>query len=717
MLQPEFLLNAVIGILGFVIAFGLAVFVHELGHFLAAKLFKVPVERFVVGFDKEAMPFMPKCIFERRMGETTYGLSLVPLGGYVKMAGIVHPDIEAYLEGQDEKAKNKNGAEEEAAPEASEPEPEEQAATKSASDAPSLPENVRPDTLTGQAIQDQTALYQKPFWQKFIIYSAGVFMNLVLAALVLAFMQWRGVLVEIPQPAVVSWQQADSWLVQQGVLPGDRIVSLNGEDIATDIDYLIALDRTLRELAPDEPLRVEMTVVRNGEQHTIELETPWDRSGTLAMNELPEGQRLLSLATSRPAYMEYVIPDRQAWRGGMRRGDLVLTLGGEPARDWQQFAHTIREALDEDLTMEVERAPEEIAVHISATELVATLIPATRGAVAEAAGESYHPLDRPLVPIVSWLPEQSDLYRQGLRPRDVIMRIEGERVFDRNDAVEAIRRLAGEAAGGEVQAEFVVRRFEERPERGMFTREVPVRFTPQLDGPVPLVELLSFPPIVGPDSTATGLQPGDRVTMFDNQSVQDYAHLRELASNAGDRRTRLRVERPSIRETLVVRPRESTDIPGAGAIGVMPGDPDSVREHKTAVAALMGSPAAVGNTTLRYIDQLGTLGGRLIRGDVRKVREDLGGPVGIARMAGVHATMGLDYYLRFLIILNIALAVINILPIPILDGGHIVLAAYEGVVGKPVPPKVLAPVLNGALFVLLGFVVLITFSDVLKIFF
>ena len=67
-------------------------------------------------------------------------------------------------------------------------------------------------------------------------------------------------------------------------------------------------------------------------------------------------------------------------------------------------------------------------------------------------------------------------------------------------------------------------------------------------------------------------------------------------------------------------------------------------------------------------------------------------------------------------LLIVETVLINILPLPILDGGHIVLAAYEGIVGLPMPPKILVPVLNGALFLLLGFVVLVTFSDVLKIF-
>src|SRR5690606_7821306 len=86
-LSFDMMTGFIIGALGFIVSFGLAVFIHELGHFLAAKAFKVPVERFVIGFDKEAMPFLPGCIWERKIGETVYGLSLVPLGGYVKMSG------------------------------------------------------------------------------------------------------------------------------------------------------------------------------------------------------------------------------------------------------------------------------------------------------------------------------------------------------------------------------------------------------------------------------------------------------------------------------------------------------------------------------------------------------------------------------------------------------------------------------------------------------
>ena len=157
-----------IGVFGFIGALGLAVFVHELGHFLAAKLFKVPVERFVIGFDKEAMGFLPRCIWERKIGETTYGLSLIPLGGYVKMVGTVHPEIEKYLEGEDEKSKAKPTGDNDpalAGESISAGFERVRASGQKKNETPSLQE---------QALTDIAALYKKPYWQKVKIGRAHV---------------------------------------------------------------------------------------------------------------------------------------------------------------------------------------------------------------------------------------------------------------------------------------------------------------------------------------------------------------------------------------------------------------------------------------------------------------------------------------------------------------------------------------------------------------
>lgn len=500
-------MSFIIGLLGFIIAFGLAVLVHELGHFLAAKAFKVPVERFVIGFDKEALPFMPRCIWERKIGPTVYGLSIVPLGGYVKMTGVVHPEIEKYLEESDKK--------------------DEKSGEPTGEEGESAAAKARPDSLTGQAIMDQAALYKKPFWQKTIIYSAGVIMNLVLAMAVLTFAAVKGQSLDAPLPAEVSWQAGQSWIAHSGIQPGDRVVSLNGESIKNDEDYAIQLDKLYREAQrEDGPFLVEMNLVleRDGEVFEKFLAVAWGGSPEDTYDRLPASD--IAMLISRPAYIEYVIPNRPADKAGLERGDTVLSIDGEPIDDWYELVRIVRTSLGRELSMTV-----------------------------ESKGRS---------------------------------------------------------------------------------------------------------------------------------------------------------------RTLTLKPVESTEEEGIGQIGIIPGNPRKIVERKDFVTAASESPGIVVNSTIRYVNNLKMLGQRLVQGDIEKVRRDLGGPVAIAQLAGRHANLGLDDYLRFLVMLNIALAVMNILPLPVLDGGHIVLAAYEAVFRRPVPPRVLVPVLNWGVMALLAFVILVTFSDLLK---
>ncbi len=501
-----------IGALGFIVAFGLAVMVHELGHFLAAKLFKVPVERFVIGFDKDALPFMPRCIWERKIGETVYGLSLVPLGGYVKMKGTIHPDLEAYLgeDGDGEPAKKDDG------------EAETHVAEAKITEAPKVADN----TLTGQAMQDQAALYKKPLYQKVIIYSGGVLMNLLLAMVVVTIMAVKGTAVDAPLPAVVAWQEPDSWLVAEGINPQDKILAVDGTAISNNEEYEKALEALVRtdEAQNDEDYTFYATVTfeRDGKPFAHEFSLPWKEKEKIA--------DLFYGITSRPAYIDYVVPNKPAYKAGLKVGDTILMIGDEPIDDWYEAVYILRGSLNKELTLTVARDDEQLALAMTPTE---------------------------------------------------------------------------------------------------------------------------------------STRPGED---------------------------------------------------GVGQIGIWRGNPDKVIDKKDLLTAASQSPIIIWNNTVRYAGHLKLIGKRILHGEVRKVREDLGGPAAIAQMAGIHANLGLDRFLEFMIMLNIALAVMNILPLPILDGGHIVMATYEAIFGKPIPPKILVPVLNGAMIVLLAFFVLITFSDIFKIF-
>ncbi|MBX3728632.1 MAG: site-2 protease family protein [Candidatus Sumerlaeia bacterium] len=509
-------MTLVIGILGFVVAFGLAVFVHELGHFLAAKLFRVPVERFVIGFDKEAMPFMPRCIVERRIGETTYGLSLVPLGGYVKMTGVIHPEIEKYLD--DKEAAKKTDAEAEAA--AAEPAPD---------GAEDPIKKVSRASLTGQAMIDQGALYTKPFWQKTIIYSAGVFMNLVLACLVLTFHAVKGFYDDAPVPTIVGWQEPGSLLEQQDIREGDLLVAFDGKPVATNEDYYRAWGEIATALPEAKPERaaamvdVTLTFERDGQRFDRTFAFVWGSEEQPA----PERMALVGMIR-RPAHVTDVELYAPAWRAGIKRGDQIVEINGEPIGDWARMVHIVRGKLGEELTLTYERA--------------------------------------------------------------------------------------------------------------------------------------------------------------------------------------------GARQTVELTPVGSASKPASARSGIRGGTVGRIFIRKPLGTALVESPILVYHNTMRYLRALKNIGARLLSGDVQRARRDLGGPVAIAHMAHHQANLGLDDFLKFLVMLNIALAVMNILPYPVLDGGHIVLAAWEAIFRAPMSPRILVPVFNWGLIALLAFVVLVTVSDAFKIF-
>ncbi|MEQ8821098.1 MAG: RIP metalloprotease RseP [Sumerlaeia bacterium] len=516
-----------VGLLGFVTAFGLAVFIHELGHFLAAKAFKVPVERFVIGFDREAMPFMPKCIWERTYGETTYGLSLMPLGGYVKMAGTIHPDIERYIDGDAPKEGELTETDAAGLEVLTHATPSKQQPAEADTDTD------KPASLSEQALQDQAALYKKPFWQKTIVYGAGVTMNMLLAMVIVTIMLVKGEKIDKPLPAVVAWQSPNSALVQQGLEPGDRIVSIHGTPVSTDREVYEVLGKLAN------PTVIEAPGSDVNEGTTITVTIGLDRGGEQLTRTVDYhtaeffGEDAL---ISRPASVEYVVLYEPASKGGVKEGDLILEVEGTPVQDWFHLVHLISQSANEDMSWIVRRKDQDAPIQLTVT------------------------------------PREEEIERPGLDP-------------------------------------VVVGR--------------------------------------------VGIQ---------------YGALEKEVAKVG------------LGEAILI------------------------------------APGQIVRMTKGYLSNLGRLGKNLAQGDVQTVRRELGGPVAIGHMAGHHANLGLDRFLQFMVMLNIALAVMNLLPLPVLDGGHIVLAGYEAVVGKPVPPKILVPILNGAVIFLLGFVLLVSFSDLLKIF-
>ena len=106
---------------------------------------------------------------------------------------------------------------------------------------------------------------------------------------------------------------------------------------------------------------------------------------------------------------------------------------------------------------------------------------------------------------------------------------------------------------------------------------------------------------------------------------------------------------------------------------------------------------------------------QLVKGDLPP--SQLMGPVGIVSISYQAAGYSLDRYLYFLGLISTALAVMNLLPLPVLDGGHIVMLVIEKITGKPIHEKILAPIMYAGLALLLGLILWVSYNDLMRLLF
>jgi regulator of sigma E protease len=191
--------------LAFVFVLGVLVFVHELGHFLAAKRVGIRVLKFQLGFNPTVVSF--------RRGDTEYGIGALPLGGYVKMAGENPEDIE-----RDE---------------------------------------------TGTVIKKSDQFLSKTKWQRFQVLIMGPVMNILLAVFLTALLLYQGVekLAYEDQPPIVGVVTPGSVASKADIRPGDRLLAVSGHRVNTWEQFLI-------DVGSKPNREIELTLQRGGTELT-----------------------------------------------------------------------------------------------------------------------------------------------------------------------------------------------------------------------------------------------------------------------------------------------------------------------------------------------------------------------------------------------------------------------------------------------------------------
>ena len=102
--------------------------------------------------------------------------------------------------------------------------------------------------------------------------------------------------------------------------------------------------------------------------------------------------------------------------------------------------------------------------------------------------------------------------------------------------------------------------------------------------------------------------------------------------------------------------------------------------------------------------------GKLINGSI--AASNISGPIAIAKSAGITAGIGIEYFLGFMALISINLGIMNLIPLPVLDGGHIMFYLIEAVCGRPLPDKVMQSLMYFGIFVLLLLTMLAVYNDI-----
>jgi regulator of sigma E protease len=233
-----------------------------------------------------------------------------------------------------------------------------------------------------------------------------------------------------------------------------------------------------------------------------------------------------------------------------------------------------------------------------------------------------------------------------------------------------------------------------------------IGFTPYIVNPSPIVGLVQTD---GPSNDK--LRVGDLITSIDNHKIQTFSQIPEiLAKSAEDNQSLLiGVNRQGAPLQISITPIQVTDNGAAvWRLGIASLSATTIIKYNP-IEAL---PKAINRTFTMSKDSLAIIG-RLLTGAASS--NNLAGPVSIARAADNQASWGLSAFLSFLAAISLALCIMNLLPIPMLDGGHLFYFGFEWLTGKPVSETFQAMGQYIGLFLLVGLFGIAIYNDIFRI--
>jgi regulator of sigma E protease len=219
-------------------------------------------------------------------------------------------------------------------------------------------------------------------------------------------------------------------------------------------------------------------------------------------------------------------------------------------------------------------------------------------------------------------------------------------------------------------------------------------------------------PVAGgvlPDSAASraGLQVNDRILSIDGKPINSFGDIQSIISAHPAEKLTVTIKRGDHTMTVpVVTDSRMSGDTKVGMLGIAGGEVEY--QHVSLPAALIGGVTQTWDITRDTI--VGVW--QMITG--QRGTEDLGGPLRIAQLSGAVAEQGPLYLVQFIALLSVNLGLLNLFPIPVLDGGHLLFYLAEALRGRPVPQRVQEYGFRAGLALLVGLFILATWNDLTR---
>ncbi|MBP0445697.1 RIP metalloprotease RseP [Roseomonas sp. SSH11] len=213
--------------------------------------------------------------------------------------------------------------------------------------------------------------------------------------------------------------------------------------------------------------------------------------------------------------------------------------------------------------------------------------------------------------------------------------------------------------------------------------------------------------VEGGAAQTAGILPGDRIMALDGTSVSRFEQVQAYIQPRAGQPVRVTLQRDgqelTVSTTPASRPGRGEGAAPVGMLGI--GGGAASYERTDPLTAIWGGVAYTADVTVQ------TLGGiwQMITG--QRGTEEIGGPLRIAQLSGQVASLGFANLVTFMAVLSVNLALINLFPIPVLDGGHLVFYALEAIRGRPLPPRAVEYGFRAGLAVLATLFVFATWND------